>query len=104
MGSPHYKLLVTHCDHEPAGRLLTRAALFDRLSQQSRDREGAAGSWVAACSFLNCSGAMNRDRGRDGGVSATPPSEPGGRISRSRLSGQWFLSETNHKHMSRVPD
>ena len=45
-----------------------------------------------------------RDRGRDGGVSATPPSEPDGRISRIRLSSQWVLGETNHKHRSRVPD
>jgi len=44
------------------------------------------------------------DRGRDGAVSATPPSEPDGRISRIRLSGQWFLVETSHKHRSRVPD
>ena len=28
-------------------------------------------------------------------VSATPPSEPDGRISRIRLSRQWFLSEIN---------
>ena len=44
------------------------------------------------------------DRGRDGVISATPPSEPGGRISRTRLSSPWFLSETNHKHRSHVPD
>ena len=34
----------------------------------------------------------------------TPPSKPDGRISRIRLSSQWFLGETNHKCMSRVPD
>ena len=43
-------------------------------------------------------------RGRDGVVSATPPSEPDGRISRIRLSSQWFLRETNHRHKCRVPD
>ena len=37
-------------------------------------------------------------------VSATPPSEPDGRISRIQLSSQWFLCETNHKHKSHVPD
>ena len=47
---------------------------------------------------------MPRDRGRDGGISATPPSEPYGRISRIRLSGQWDLGETDCKHASRVPD
>ena len=49
-------------------------------------------------------GAKRLDRGRDGGVSATPPSEPYRRISRIRLSGQWGLDETNCKHMSHVPD
>ena len=44
------------------------------------------------------------DRGRSGVVSATPPSEPYWRISRIRLSSQWFLSETNRKRRSRVPD
>jgi len=44
------------------------------------------------------------DRGRDGGLNVTPPSEPDGRISRIRLSSQWLLCETSHKHMSRVPD
>jgi hypothetical protein len=49
--------------------------------------------------------AMDRtDRGRSGVISATPPSEPDGRVSRIRLSSQWFLRETNHKHKSRVPD
>jgi hypothetical protein len=44
------------------------------------------------------------DRGRDGVVSATPPSEPDGRISRVRLTSQWGLGETNHKRKSHVPD
>ena len=44
------------------------------------------------------------DRGRDGGISATPPSEPDERFSRIRLSSQWGLRETNHKHKSHVPD
>jgi hypothetical protein len=44
------------------------------------------------------------DRGRDGGLNSTPPSEPDGRISRIRLSSQWFLGETSHKHKSHVPD
>jgi hypothetical protein len=44
------------------------------------------------------------DKGRDGVVNATPPSEPDGRISRIRLSSQWGLCETNHKHKSHVPD
>ena len=37
---------------------------------------------------------VRKDRGRDGVVSATPPSEPDWRISRIRLSSQWvsFLS------------
>ena len=47
---------------------------------------------------------LGLDRGRSGVVSATPPSEPDGRISRIRLSSQWGLCETNHKHKSRVPD
>ena len=33
----------------------------------------------------------NRDRGRDGAVSATPPSKPDRRFSRIRLSSQWVL-------------
>gem|GEM_PF-3926310 len=48
--------------------------------------------------------AVAFDRGRDGGVSATPPSEPDERFSRIRLSSQWGLHETNHKHKSHVPD
>jgi len=34
------------------------------------------------------------DRGRDGGISATPPSEPDRRISRIRLSSQWVRNAT----------
>jgi hypothetical protein len=44
------------------------------------------------------------DRGRSEGFNLAPPSEPDGRISRIRLSGQWGLCETNHKRMCRVPD
>src|SRR5262245_9985569 len=40
------------------------------------------------------SGNRSSDRGRDGGVNATPPSEPDGRVSRIRLSGQWVRSAT----------
>ena len=32
----------------------------------------------------------NTDRGRDEGLNLAPPSEPDWRISRIRLSGQWF--------------
>ena len=44
------------------------------------------------------------DKGRDGRISATPASEPDERFSRIRLSSQWGLRKTNHKHMSRGPD
>ena len=35
------------------------------------------------------------DRGRDGAVSATPPSEPDRRFSRIRLSGWWVSSSVS---------
>ena len=74
--------------------------------------ETVSPDWVRAVPFgTGCidyaaffKGLRDGDRGRDGVVSATPPSEPNGRISRIRLSSQWFLCETNHKHTSRVPD
>jgi hypothetical protein len=34
--------------------------------------------------------ATFRDRGRDEGLNLAPPSKPDGRISRIRLSSQWF--------------
>jgi hypothetical protein len=104
--------------HRDGPRMLassTAVYQFDgrRRSVQSRFRLPAGETILAADEAIHGDLAQHvvvasqrqiLDRGRDGGVSATPPSEPDRRISRIRLSSQWFLSETNHKHMSRVPD
>src|SRR5512134_1141974 len=51
----------------------------------------AVGGWRLAVGGWRLGSRMHQDRGRDGGVNATPPSEPDWPISSIRLSSRWGL-------------